>query len=571
MRYFFISIIFCVLFANKTYATIDTLDAVKDSYIRDDSPNSNYGTLTWLQIQFTSASKKWRALVQFDLSSIPKGAKIKSASLQFYKYNGWWYRSLLIQRATSSWTETGVTWNNQPGVDTWDQYNYTTGSFGTGTLAYDVTDHVKAMTCQEQNFGWVLRLGDETTETGVYINFYSREFTTASQTPKLIIEYYDPIDIEVVSTPALDSTTNDGSIDLTVSGGLPKYTGYTYLWKELDADVTVSTSEDPDSLDAGVYRLKVTDSLNTSFYAYVLVGSLADELSTTIQPDSYYGSDNYMNSNYADSSYATSDEQRISYSSGVEERSLLKLKLYGLPDKAYITQADIILKGKDHHGTGNSALLERITEPICMDCMTWNQMPATTSVDLDTLDASTSSTEDYTVDITELMKFYQDYPDSNYGFMLKLISASGDKRLVYYSSNASTASYHPAFIIKINYPSQYVELKRHLDGGDYYVANGLLPFVYKGEYSRGELLFNVYDDDHAVVASNTLYPTMIKNESTLDGDNTYGDNRFVLNMTCTGHRLAIGYYTLEVINEKDEKFYLRFYQAHNFVCAYPGH
>ena len=125
------------------------------------------------------------------------------------------------------------------------------------------------------------------------------------------------------------------------------------------------------------------------------------------------------------------------------------------------------------------------------------------------------------------------------------------------------------YLDKDVFQRQYDELKRKLDGGNYYVDNGLLLFEYKGEYSKGELNYKVYNNEHTVVASNTLYPGILKNLQTSDDENTYGDNRFVLDLSCTGHGLNSGYYVLEVTNEKEEKFYLRFYQGRNFICGYP--
>ena len=88
----------------------------------------------------------------------------------------------------------------------------------------------------------------------------------------------------------------------------------------------------------------------------------------------------------------------------------------------------------------------------------------------------------------------------------------------------------------------YVKLKRKLDGGTYQVQNDLLHFQYTGEYDNGKLDYHIYD-----TRRNDLGPSTRLNKR-------YGDNRYSLGL----RGLASGVYTLEIINEKSEHFYLRF-------------
>ena len=81
------------------------------------------------------------------------------------------------------------------------------------------------------------------------------------------------VDSAVITEPApisfttviVDQTSlgNDGSIDLTVSGGTP---GYTFLWS------TADTTEDISGLNAGVYTVIITDTNNCVFTDSVTVG-----------------------------------------------------------------------------------------------------------------------------------------------------------------------------------------------------------------------------------------------------------------------------------------------------------
>lgn len=108
-------------------ATID-ITANKDSYVMQQDPNYNCGTETSFEVQSYywveyDLHLNYRAFIGFDLSSIPPGSTINSATLKIYRNgtgNGVYAqgRTYWFERVTGSWTETGVTWNNQPGVTT---------------------------------------------------------------------------------------------------------------------------------------------------------------------------------------------------------------------------------------------------------------------------------------------------------------------------------------------------------------------------------------------------------------------------------------------------------------------
>ncbi|TND10239.1 MAG: hypothetical protein FD123_487 [Bacteroidetes bacterium] len=117
----------------------------------------------------------------------------------------------------------------------------------------------------------------------------------------------------------------------------------------------------------------------------------------------------------------------------------------------------------------------------------------------------------------------------------------------------------PITIAKKQNSTVYAVLRRKLDGGYFFVTNGNLYFRYDEEYNDtdGKLTFNVYkSDDHSLESSSTIVP------STVTPAISYGDNHCFLNcfhcqFTSAGS-LTSGYYILEVINEKNEKWYLRF-------------
>ncbi len=94
----------------------------------------------------------------------------------------------------------------------------------------------------------------------------------------------------------------------------------------------------------------------------------------------------------------------------------------------------------------------------------------------------------------------------------------------------------------------YAVLNKQPDGGYYKLADNKLLFVFDAQYASTNLVYNVTSKTNSVVASNA-----VNNISSSLVVNS-GDNRYYLNAAS----LSTGYYTLEIINEKKEKFYLRF-------------
>ena len=64
--------------------TTITLYAVADAYVYSAAPATNYGAATTLYVGSQSTSATGRALFRFDLSAIPAGATVLSASFKAY-------------------------------------------------------------------------------------------------------------------------------------------------------------------------------------------------------------------------------------------------------------------------------------------------------------------------------------------------------------------------------------------------------------------------------------------------------------------------------------------------------
>lgn len=109
------------------------------------------------------------------------------------------------------------------------------------------------------------------------------------------------------------------------------------------------------------------------------------------------------------------------------------------------------------------------------------------------------------------------------------------------------------YIITLNsydHSSHVALMKRKLDAG-YYLAKGeLLKFKYEEDYFYDDpttMVYNIYDKQHDKVSS-LPSETIVK-----------GDNRFEIDLSAISGMATGEYYTLEVVNAKNEKRYLRFY------------
>lgn len=99
--------------------TVVTLAAIQDTWISEANTGSNYGSSTLFTV--TNAANRGRGLVQFDLSSIPAGTVLKTATLRLFtgsfspKVNS----ILTVNKAYDPWTQGGATWKKRDGTNDW--------------------------------------------------------------------------------------------------------------------------------------------------------------------------------------------------------------------------------------------------------------------------------------------------------------------------------------------------------------------------------------------------------------------------------------------------------------------
>ncbi|MBD3638023.1 MAG: DNRLRE domain-containing protein [Crocinitomicaceae bacterium] len=117
-----------------------------------------------------------------------------------------------------------------------------------------------------------------------------------------------------------------------------------------------------------------------------------------------------------------------------------------------------------------------------------------------------------------------------------------------------------SFCTGLTTSDQCAHLDYELDGNYYVTNNGKFCFVYNEEYNDPNIEFNIYNQNGDIVATeaNFLLQSLF-----------HGENRVVLDFTDNGICIGPGFFILEVINDKNEKFYLRFYNDHSLCATAP--
>lgn len=158
-----------------------TTTAAADSWVGQNEPTTAHGTDTTLRAR-SKAYANARTLVRFPLPAIPTGCQIAGAKLRLYTSTAATGRTLYLNRLAASFTESSVTWNNQPAV---------TGTAASATsragwVEWSATDQVKAMYAGG-NHGFRVRDAGESAGTAAEQRFNSRENTT--NRPELIVTF----------------------------------------------------------------------------------------------------------------------------------------------------------------------------------------------------------------------------------------------------------------------------------------------------------------------------------------------------------------------------------------------
>ncbi len=205
-RYFWVLVCLftCVFlvqaFAQQTLVLRPDAENGKDGYINSIKPDKNYQFQTIVAAAWTIKGVPTivRGLVEFDLSQIPENATVLRATLSLYAFNSpadgnhstsGGSNEALLQRITSDWDKSTLTWNNQP-VTTFENQVELIESVSSleDYLNINVTQLVQDMVANPScSFGFILRLVTEVHYRRML--FASSDNHNPNLHPKLEIEY----------------------------------------------------------------------------------------------------------------------------------------------------------------------------------------------------------------------------------------------------------------------------------------------------------------------------------------------------------------------------------------------
>jgi uncharacterized repeat protein (TIGR01451 family) len=197
-----------------------------DVPIYQPNPTTNYASQTYLWTGGLNYLEN--SLMQFDLSTVPVGATIDSASLRLNKIGQYGTMgSVSAHRITAPWLESQATWNNRLTGTPWStsggSYNSTAEASlvmgANGVYNWSLTTLAQGwLNGSMANNGVLIRQVNQAVEGGS--QFDSREATTVANRPRLNVDYTIPATPSTTTAisvlPALVTHTGSG-VNVTVT------------------------------------------------------------------------------------------------------------------------------------------------------------------------------------------------------------------------------------------------------------------------------------------------------------------------------------------------------------------
>lgn len=229
-----------------------------DSYLQSASPNRNNGSRTFMDLNNVRDG-----VVKFDISAIPAGSTITSATLTLVATSvgsASAIKNYGAHRILAAWDEGAVTWNT-PGSIAGTHFASSPTDMvpvsGVGSYSWDVTADVAAFADgSAANEGWRIIWDSNSNGTNRQVDFGTKENTTPSNRPVLSVTYAAP-----------PSSSNSPA---------PPAKGRTDLFPE---EIKASILPEGCTTDPNVHLL-----LHTHNAVHVMISNLPDFSDATWQP-----------------------------------------------------------------------------------------------------------------------------------------------------------------------------------------------------------------------------------------------------------------------------------------------
>lgn len=137
----------------------------------------------------------------------------------------------------------------------------------------------------------------------------------------------------------------------------------------------------------------------------------------------------------------------------VLKRNLIEFDLSDIPKDITITNATLKMyydaDDLPYHRGNNPMIIERIISPWNENTVTWNTQPLTTTTNQIIVPASSFDTQDYIIDVTDIVADILQEPNS-FGFLMKLQTEVHYRQVLLASSDNANKNLHPRLEICYN-------------------------------------------------------------------------------------------------------------------------
>ncbi len=177
----------------STHTEETNLTATGDARVVCQNPNTNYGSETALALQQYTKGHRQRIFVQFDITSIPQNVTVNDVDFKIYYFfymagnpSG---QNTIAKKVTGAWTESTITWNNEPGSTTSGQVSLNMPA-SYGWMNYDADTIVQSwVNGSSPNYGFLVKFNTEYTTPNRCPIFYSIDYATDNYRPKLTVNW----------------------------------------------------------------------------------------------------------------------------------------------------------------------------------------------------------------------------------------------------------------------------------------------------------------------------------------------------------------------------------------------
>ena len=287
-------ILLATLLLIRSSLSAQTFNPVADTYVRNGTyATRNYGTATSMEVKQSTFTSNYRLIfLKFDLAGQSFGT-ITSVKLRLY-FSGGSSASVSIHEAVSTWTETGLTWNNKPLEGT--QLAVKAISSSKVYHEWDVTSFVQGrLNVAQTVFSFVVK----DNASGSTMTVSSRQ--SSSNKPQLVVATTATVTAPSAPSALVASAVSSGQIDLSWADNASNESGFKVESKTgkgaygviatLGANIKSYSHTGLNASTAYSYRVSAYNTAGNSAYSNEATATTTASLTNAYYIDAVNGND----------------------------------------------------------------------------------------------------------------------------------------------------------------------------------------------------------------------------------------------------------------------------------------